>query len=99
MVFKLPIVVSGRRVDKWQRFGLTPVPGKVVAAPLVDECHASLECVVVDTRLMNRYNFFVLEVKKAWVDPACKSPRTLRHRGWGEFAVPGETIKLRSGKA
>lgn len=91
--------VSGRRVDKWQRFGLTPVPGKVVAAPRVEECFANLECVVVDRRLVNRYNFFVLEVKKAWVDTACKSPRTLHHRGWGTFAIAGETlIKLRSGK-
>ncbi|MDH4061570.1 MAG: flavin reductase family protein [Aquincola sp.] len=88
----------GRRIDKWQRFGLTPVPGKVVAAPLVAECYASLECKVVDTRLMNRYNFFVLEVKKAWVDTACKAPQTLHHRGRGAFAVTGRTIKLPSKK-
>ena len=90
--------VSGRRVDKWKRFGLTPVPGKVVAAPLVDECYASLECTVADTRLVNRYNFFVLEVKKAWVDPACKAPRTMHHRGRGLFALAEQTIRLRSGK-
>jgi flavin reductase (DIM6/NTAB) family NADH-FMN oxidoreductase RutF len=89
---------SGRRVDKWERFGLTPVPGKVVAAPLVAECYASLECTVVDTRLMNRYNFFVLEVKRAWVDTALKAPRTLHHRGRGLFTVAGETIKLPSRK-
>jgi flavin reductase (DIM6/NTAB) family NADH-FMN oxidoreductase RutF len=67
-----------------------------VAAPLVAECYANLECRVVDTRLVNRYNFFVLEVKKAWVDPACKVPRTLHHRGRGVFSVAGETIKLPS---
>jgi flavin reductase (DIM6/NTAB) family NADH-FMN oxidoreductase RutF len=90
--------VSGRRVDKWKRFGLTPVPGKLVAAPLVDECYASLECTVADTRLVNRYNFFVLEVKKAWVDPVCKAPRTMHHRGRGLFALAEQTIRLRSGK-
>ena len=90
--------VSGRRVDKWKRFGLTPMPGQVVAAPLVDECYASLECTVADKRLVNRYNFFVLEVKKAWVDPACKAPRTLHHRGRGLFALAERTIRLRSGK-
>jgi flavin reductase (DIM6/NTAB) family NADH-FMN oxidoreductase RutF len=89
---------SGRRVDKWQRFGLSTVPGKVVSAPLIAECYASLECTVVDTRLMNRYNFFVLEVRKAWVDPACKAARTLHHRGRGVFAVAGETIRLPSRK-
>jgi flavin reductase (DIM6/NTAB) family NADH-FMN oxidoreductase RutF len=86
----------GRRVDKFERFGLTPLPASTVAAPLVAECYANLECRVVDTRLVNRYNFFVLEVKKAWVDPACKLPRTLHHRGRGVFSVAGETIRLPS---
>jgi flavin reductase (DIM6/NTAB) family NADH-FMN oxidoreductase RutF len=87
---------TGRRIDKFQFFALTPVPASQVAAPLIDECYASLECKVVDTRLVNRYNFFVLEVLKAWVDRACKNPRTLHHRGHGTFMVAGETIKLRS---
>jgi flavin reductase (DIM6/NTAB) family NADH-FMN oxidoreductase RutF len=87
---------SGRRVDKFERFALTPLPARTVAAPLVAECYANLECRVVDTRLVKRYNFFVLEVKKAWVDPACKVPRTLHHRGRGVFSVAGETIKLPS---
>jgi hypothetical protein len=45
---------------------------------------------------MNRYNFFVLEVLKAWVDRTRKDPRTLHHRGRGAFMVAGETIRLRS---
>ncbi|HAL38062.1 MAG TPA: flavin reductase [Polaromonas sp.] len=87
---------SGRRVDKFKSFGLTPEPASLVGAPLIAECYANLECRVVDTRLMNRYNFFVLEVLKAWIDPACKEPRTLHHRGRGVFIVAGETIKLPS---
>jgi len=91
--------VSGRRTDKFAKFGLTALPASLVAAPLVAECYANLECRVADTRFVNRYNFFVLEVVAAWVDPAVKSPRTLHHRGWGEFAVPGRTLKLASAKA
>ncbi len=87
---------SGERVDKFARFGLTAVAASLVAAPLVAECYANLECRVVDTRMKNRYDFFVLEVVKAWVDPACKAPRTLHHRGWGVFMVAGETLKLPS---
>ncbi|OHC72483.1 MAG: flavin reductase [Rhodoferax sp. RIFCSPLOWO2_12_FULL_60_11] len=87
---------SGRRVDKFEAFGLTPAPAALVDAPLIAECYANLECRVVDTRLMNRYNFFVLEVLKAWIDPACKDQRTLHHRGHGAFMVAGETIKLPS---
>jgi flavin reductase (DIM6/NTAB) family NADH-FMN oxidoreductase RutF len=90
--------VCGRRVDKFKRFALTPLPAATVDAPLIAECYANLECTVADTRLMNRYNFFVLEVKKAWIDPACKAPRTLHHRGRGVFMVAGETITLPSRK-
>jgi flavin reductase (DIM6/NTAB) family NADH-FMN oxidoreductase RutF len=87
---------SGRRVDKFKSFGLTPMPAATVDAPLIAECYANLECRVVDTRLLNRYNFFVLEVQQAWIDPACKDPRTLHHRGRGAFMVAGETIRLAS---
>ena len=87
---------SGRRLDKFQAFGLTPAPARRVVAPLIAECYASLECRVADTRLMKRYGFFVLEVLQAWVDPACKDPRTLHHRGRGAFMVAGQTVRLAS---
>jgi len=86
----------GDSVDKFETFGLTPVKAELVRAPLIAQCYASLECRVVDTRLKNRYNFFVLEVVKAWVDTVCKKPQTLHHRGRGVFMVAGETIKLPS---
>ena len=73
-----------------------PRPAKTVAAPLIAECYASLECRVADRQLVDSYNFFVLEVVKAWIDPALKDPRTLHHRGRGAFMVAGETIRLRS---
>jgi flavin reductase (DIM6/NTAB) family NADH-FMN oxidoreductase RutF len=87
---------SGRRVEKFKAFGLTPVSASLVGAPLIAECYASLECRVIDARMVSRYNLFVLEVLKAWIDPSCKAPRTLHHRGRGVFMVAGETIKLRS---
>jgi flavin reductase (DIM6/NTAB) family NADH-FMN oxidoreductase RutF len=87
---------TGRDTDKFETFGLTTSPAKLVAAPLIDACYANLECRVVDTRLMNRYNFFVLEVIQAWINHAIKDPRTLHHRGNGAFMVAGETIKLHS---
>ena len=87
---------SGRHWDKFKRFGLTPAPADRVAAPLVAECFANLECKVVDTRLVNKYNLFVLEVLKAWIDPTQKDPKTIHHRGYGRFAVDGEMIKLKS---
>jgi flavin reductase (DIM6/NTAB) family NADH-FMN oxidoreductase RutF len=87
---------TGAEVDKFARFGLTARPAKKVAAPLIDECYASLECRVVDTRAVNRYGFFVLEVVQAWVDPAVKAPQTIHHRGKGRFMVAGDEIRLPS---
>jgi flavin reductase (DIM6/NTAB) family NADH-FMN oxidoreductase RutF len=90
--------VSGRDVDKFKAVGLTPLPAARVAAPLIAECFANLECKVTDTRLVNEYNVFILEVVKAWRDPAQKNPKTLHHAGFGTFVVDGPTIKLKSAK-
>jgi flavin reductase (DIM6/NTAB) family NADH-FMN oxidoreductase RutF len=90
--------VSGRRVDKFARFGLTAAPSTRVAPPAIAECFASLECRVVDTRLVAKYAFFVVEVLAARVDRARLPAATLHHRGGGEFMVAGRTLKLRSAK-
>jgi flavin reductase (DIM6/NTAB) family NADH-FMN oxidoreductase RutF len=87
---------SGRDVEKFARFNLTPAPAERVAPPLVAECFANLECKVVDTRLVNKYSLFVLEVLKAWTDPAKKNRKTIHHQGYGKFAVDGEVITLKS---
>lgn len=87
---------SGRKIDKFSAFGLTPRPASKVAAPLIAECFANLECRVVDTSLVNKYCLFVLECVAAWRDPTQKNPRTIHHRGKGVFAVDGRTIRLAS---
>ncbi|MDR3682862.1 MAG: flavin reductase, partial [Geothrix sp.] len=84
------------RVDKFHRFGLTAEPASCVGAPLIAECYAQLECRVVDTRMVPKYCFFVLEVVKAWIDTSVKDPRTIHHRGAGRFMIAGETIRLKS---
>jgi len=88
---------SGRDVEKFERFGLTPLPAERVSPPLVAECFANLECKVADTRLVNKYNLFVLEVVKAWSDPAQRNPKTIHHHGYGRFAVDGAMMTLKSG--
>ena len=87
---------SGRTVDKFEAFGLTPKAASCVKAPLIDDCYASLECTVVDRKMVATYNFFILQVLKAWIDPSRKQPKTIHHRGKGAFMVAGETIRLRS---
>ena len=87
---------SGRKLDKFSRYNLTPTPAARIKAPLIDECYAALECRLADTRLAAKYCFFILEVLKAWIDPSCQHPRTLHHRGRGVFMLAGETIELPS---
>jgi len=87
---------SGRDHDKFISCGLTPLPAQEVKAPLIAECFANLECRVVDTRLVNKYNLFILEVVKAWASRDRNRVKTIHHRGYGRFAVDGETIRLKS---
>jgi flavin reductase (DIM6/NTAB) family NADH-FMN oxidoreductase RutF len=89
---------SGRRMDKFRTFGLTPAASARVKPPLVEECYASLECKVADRRMVAKYNMFVLAVVKAWSDPSVKRPKTIHHAGRGVFAVVGGRIRLASGK-
>jgi flavin reductase (DIM6/NTAB) family NADH-FMN oxidoreductase RutF len=87
---------SGRRTDKFKRFGLTRIPAARVEAPLIEECFASLECQVVDTTMVDPYCLFVLQVLKTWAAPGWRDAKTLHHVGHGNFMVAGERIKLRS---
>jgi flavin reductase (DIM6/NTAB) family NADH-FMN oxidoreductase RutF len=87
---------SGAKTDKFEKFGLTPLPASKVGAPLIAECFANLECRVVDTTLVDKYCLFIMEVVKAWIDPAVKNPRTIHHLGRGVFTVDGKKIKLKS---
>jgi flavin reductase (DIM6/NTAB) family NADH-FMN oxidoreductase RutF len=86
---------SGQEVDKFKRFGLTPLPAENVKAPLIAECLANLECRVVDTNRVNKYNLFILEGVKAWIDLERKERRTFHANGDGTFVVDGRTLNLK----
>ena len=87
---------SGRTVDKFAAFGLTPLPARRVGPPLIAECPVNLECVVVDTRLVSKYCLFVLQVLKAWRDPRPARLQTFHHLGEGHFMIAGRRRTLAS---
>lgn len=89
---------SGRDVDKFTTFGVTPVRAQKVAPPLIAECFANLECRVVDTRLVNKYDLFVLKVVKAWAQAGEHTPKTFHHQGYGTFVIDGQTVHFESNK-
>lgn len=84
---------DGDQIDKFEKFALTPVDGEKVAAPLIEECFANLECRIVDRRLVKKYNFFILEVVKAHVAKTPKYPDTLHYHGQGIFTTSGSVLR------
>ena len=84
---------SGRNIDKFSEFGLTPKPGARVRAPLIAECYANFECRLADASQVRKYNMFVFEVVKAHVATAPKLPNTIHYRGDGEFMISGANTR------
>lgn len=84
---------SGADTDKFKKFGLTPVRGKHVRAPLIKECLANIECKVVD--ILVKHNIVVLEAVAASLDSARKEKRTVHAVGDGTFIVDGRRLDRR----
>jgi flavin reductase (DIM6/NTAB) family NADH-FMN oxidoreductase RutF len=84
---------SGQDVDKFDAFGLTPLPGKKVQAPLIAECLANIECRLVD--IVEKRRIVILEGVKARIDPKRKERRTIHANGDGTFVVDGRTVDLK----
>lgn len=85
---------SGAEVDKFEKFGLTAVPGKHVRAPLIAECLANIECKVAD--LIERHSIVVLEAVAAYMDRSRKEKRMLHAVGDGTFIVDGRRLDRRT---
>lgn len=84
---------SGADTDKFATFGLTPVKGKHVRAPLIKECLANIECKVVD--IIEKHNIVILEGLAAYLDDSRKETRTLHSVGDGSFVVDGRKLDRR----
>ena len=87
---------SGTEVDKFARFGLTPVAGSRIDAPLIRECYANFECRLYDGSQVNRQNLFIWEIVKAQVATSPKYPQTVHYRGDGVFMISGRNVSRRS---
>lgn len=81
---------SGTDTDKFAKFKLTPVQGKVVKSPLIKECLANIECKVID--IIKKHNIVVLEAVAAYIDTARKEKRTVHAVGDGTFIVDGRKL-------
>ena len=81
---------SGKDTDKFAKFKLTPLQGKVVRSPLIKECLANIECKVID--IVKKHNIVVLEAVAAYIDNKRKEKRMIHAVGDGTFIVDGRKI-------
>ena len=61
-------VVSGRDVDKFEKLGLTPLKGKVVNAPVIEESPVNIECRVKQKIPLGTHDMFLADVVAVTVD-------------------------------
>lgn len=86
-------ICSGSNMDKFEKFGLTPLKAKHVNAPLIKECLANIECKVID--IVEKHNIVVLQGVEAYFDEAREEKRTLHAVGDGTFVVDGDKVDRR----
>ena len=88
---------SGSDTDKFAKFQLTPIPGKIVSAPLIKDCLANIECKVID--IVKKHHIVVLEGVAAYMNTTRLEKRTLHAVGDGTFIVDGERLDRKKAMA
>ena len=85
--------ISGKDVDKFEKFDITKLEAEKVDAPLIEECVANLECKVID--FVKKYGLSILEVVNVWENQDIKDPKLFHAFGDGTFVTDGEKMNLR----
>jgi len=75
--------VSGRDIDKFAAFDLTPEPASEVGTPLIAECPVNMECKVVQKIPLGAHDLFLGEIVAVHVDEAVLD-ETGRHIDYGK---------------
>lgn len=84
---------SGAETDKFSAFDLARATARHVAAPLIRDCLANIECRVVD--IVEGHDIVVLQGLAAWFDAARPEKRLLHAVGDGTFIVDGDRLDRR----
>ncbi len=97
--------VSARDVDKFAQAPLTPIDGRRVTVPWVDECLAHLECGVVQAHEVGDHTVFIGEVIGAWAEEEAfddtwkleaEEMSPLLHLGADQYAIPGSKFAVKA---
>lgn len=95
---------SGMECDKFARFGLKTFPAQKIAAPMLEDCVAWMECKVIPDATQ-RYDLFIAEVVACYVDDISfhdnqwdfgsdPMERTMHYISNGEFFATGERFRV-----
>ena len=93
-------VRSGAKENKWEKCGLTPLPGKEVKAPIIKESPMSLECRVTEKRELGSHTMFIAKVECVHTDDKYMDEKGTFHLEWadpivyshGQYYALGERI-------
>jgi flavin reductase (DIM6/NTAB) family NADH-FMN oxidoreductase RutF len=65
---------SGRKYDKWKEMNLTPMPAKVVKAPIIAEAPVNIECVVKQIVPLGTHDMFISQVVNITAEESFVNP-------------------------
>jgi len=96
----------GDKVDKFEKFGLTPVPSSQVRAPYLKESLAHIECRLIGRHLYEGVFLFVGKVVGAEVEEEywdgksiiVEKAKTLHHLTGGTFAISDRVVTVKRQK-
>ncbi len=63
-------MVTGRKVNKWEKCGLTKEASATVAVPRIAQCPMALECRVTDVLKLGTHDMFLADITKVVLDEA-----------------------------
>lgn len=97
--------VSGREVDKFDKYGLATFAAEKIRAPLLEGCLGWLECrVIPEPQIQERYDLFLGEVVAAWADSSAfrgghwffddEKPRSIHYIAGGNFFETGDAFDV-----
>ena len=93
--------VSGRQVDKFKKYGFTPVPAVIVSPPLIDECAAHLECNLTKVIDLDHHHLLIGNAVHASADEryfdGCWDPErfhTLHYLGGKRYGVMDRMLEV-----
>lgn len=78
---------TGRKFNKWKEMNLTPVPARIVKAPVIAESPVNIECVVRQIIPLGTHDMFMAEVVNIQADEAY-----IDHKGAFSLAKAGPLV-------